>query len=105
MLHPEIADALREGARKYLSCHLEMRTPYCCAAEAGKISFDDIYRLGLFNAAGSQALIEKVDTGTLDQREMEKDPEVDKRGYALLADLLGSTPDTVEEEIWLFIIE
>jgi len=61
-MHPEIKSHIKEVGRKWLAGALEQKDHHLQAAEAGYISFDDVYFLGIYNGAGFIALQNLVDT-------------------------------------------
>lgn len=74
ILHPEVEQEIRSNARKYLAAQLEKGDEiwgdrYVSAAEAGVISFDDIYFLGINVAAENVSLENFVDVGEAPIRE------------------------------------
>jgi len=67
-LHPEVEQELRLQARKYLAKHLQegdsvWGDDYVRAAEAGAITFDDLYFLEVEKVAQSISLENLVDMG------------------------------------------
>ena len=50
-MHPEIENHMRELAREFVLGEVGERGNYCRASESGRISFDDIYFLGVVDGA------------------------------------------------------
>lgn len=69
-MHPEIVSEIRKNARRHLIGWLQhIENPFSKAAEAGYISFDDMYFLGAFYGAGnisSQSLVETEEVPTIE---------------------------------------
>ena len=78
-MHPEIEGSVREYAREFMLGEIGERGKYCKAAEAGIISFDDIYFLGIIEGSErvsldaveehdkfNKSLIKKINRRTLD---------------------------------------
>lgn len=62
-LHPEVEKEIRFKAREFVvACMQSDKDIYAKSAERGAISFDDIYFVGITNAAGSVALENLVET-------------------------------------------
>ena len=114
-MHPEIADRLREGARKYLAAALAEGDPYARMAEKSVISFDDIYFLGVVNEAHSIRESGLVETGQVDVVEQETPlgamqfavtdtvkfrDRVSNEGYRLVGELFNINPEAAEERFY-----
>ncbi|MAG02928.1 hypothetical protein CMI42_06325 [Candidatus Pacearchaeota archaeon] len=114
-MHPEIESTIREGARNFLSniC-LENGGIYSTTAEAGYISFDDIYFLGIHNAAGTFALETIVESGkapivganesvpfpTVEQDNPDFKRMEDELTYKLISEILGIDGDEAQERFY-----
>lgn len=55
-MHPEVEGVIRERAREYLAREVIEKGPYTQSAEAGVVSFNDIYFLGVCQASENVAL-------------------------------------------------
>lgn len=119
-LHPEVESEIREQARQYLSTSMTFEMngkidPYVSAAERGVISFDDIYFLGIHNAAGSISLENIIETGQATMIEVstehgeftvpaEDDPAfrrlVDDRGNYLVGLIYNITPEQAKDRFY-----
>ena len=105
-MHPEIEGTIRETAWNYFVARIQSpKDAYLEAAEAGKISFHDLYFMGVIGGAGSVALkglIGIKQAPVIEHEEagipvvMQDDPEFRSREsdltYRLTAELYGCTP-------------
>ncbi|MBI4020758.1 MAG: hypothetical protein HY369_00785 [Candidatus Aenigmarchaeota archaeon] len=108
MIHPEVADEIRDHARRYVDTMQKMGHPSIGAMAAGYISAEDLVFLGAVNGAGSAALDYLVGTDRALVRDhpeagpvvMQDDPafrdEEHERQYRFVADLFACTPAEAE---------
>lgn len=67
-LHPEVESDIRAQARAFMVASLSAdngKDPFLRSAEAEAITFDEFYFLGLYEACGSMALENLMDTGDM----------------------------------------
>lgn len=86
-MHPEIEDQVRIEARQYVTGVMSERNDYAMAAEEGRITFDDLYFIGLVNAAFHQGFTDRTDVAYM-AGSFRKTPDVYIRSMALLSDML-----------------
>lgn len=95
-MHPEVEGVIRERAREYLAYEAMEKGPYTSVAERGGLTFDDIYFLGIAQAAEQIAIDNLIQTRGLRISVIEHGEQsrliTDRETSKLVAELFNCSP-------------
>ena len=98
-MHPEVESEIRKETRQFLiACVNNSNGPLLRAAEAGAISFDDIYYRGIVLWANLITMkgLEEVTERLASEFSAETNAQIDGKTYRLVAQLYGCTSEEAE---------